>query len=260
MKLRLPFAIYPDWPAPGNIVAFSTLRQGVGSSQSPYDQFNLAMHVGDDPDTVESNRAILSQSCEGLEQLQWLNQVHGTRIVTAGEERRPDADGCISSELGMGCAVMTADCLPLILCDRYGHQIAAVHAGWRGLAAGVVEEAVARFNVVADDIMVWMGPGIGQENFEVGEDVRQIFMDAAGDAEQKQIARAFIGHNSKKNHFFADLRQLARIRLSVMSVTKVYGGNFCTYADSERFYSYRRDGVTGRMVTMIYKKDVVDFR
>ena len=250
----MPFAIHPDWPVPDNIVAFSTLRKGAGFSQSPYQQFNLAAHVGDDPGIVESNRAILSQSCEGLDHIQWLNQVHGAKVVTAGEESQPAADGCISSVSGAGCAVMTADCLPLVLCDQYGQQIAAVHAGWRGLAAGVVEEAVSQFTAVADDILVWMGPGIGPQNFEVGEEVRQAFLDAASGAEKRKVALAFTSHQHKKSTFFADLYQIARIRLHAISVTKIYGGGFCTYADPDRFYSYRRDGLTGRMVTMIYKK------
>ncbi|MEH6911059.1 MAG: peptidoglycan editing factor PgeF [Oceanicoccus sp.] len=256
MRTSLPFAIYPDWPVPDNIVAFSSLRKGAGVSQFPYEQFNLAAHVGDDPDIVKSNRMILNQSCEGLDHITWLNQVHGTRVVTAGEENNPVADGCISSAPGVGCAVMTADCLPVILCDQYGQQIAAVHAGWRGLAAGVVEEAIAQFAADAADILVWLGPAIGPENFEVGEDVRQSFLDAASTTEKRKISSAFVKHGSKKNHFFSDLYQIARIRLNAMSVTKVYGGGLCTYADPDRFYSYRRDGVTGRMVTMIYKKSI----
>jgi len=251
---RLPFAIRPDWAVPDNIVAFSTLRMGAGYSLSPYEQFNLATHVGDDPTIVAANRDLLSQSCSGLDQMQWLNQIHGTRIVTAGEEYLPAADGCITRASGFACTVMTADCLPLLLCDRYGQQVAAVHAGWRGLAAGVVEAAVAQFDAIADDIRVWMGPAIGPNFFEVGEDVRQTFLDAASATEKRNIALAFTEHESKKNHFFADLYQIARTRLEAISVTKIYGGEFCTYADGSRFYSYRRDGVTGRMVTMIYKK------
>lgn len=254
--MTVPCAIYADWPVPDTIVAFTTCRMGSGSSQFPYEQFNLADHVGDVAETVTANRKALIQCCDGLETIQWLEQVHGTRIVTAGEQLCPAADGSISSESGVACAVMTADCLPLVLCDQQGRQIAAVHAGWRGLADGVIEAAVAKFHSPADNLMVWMGPAISQQNYEVGEEVRQQFIDAATPTEKKPTALAFTRHLSKKNHFLVDLYQLARIRLGALSVSKIYGGGLCAYADSQRFYSYRRDGVTGRMVTMIYKKNV----
>jgi len=240
--------IVPDWPAPDNIAALTTTRIG-GVSSAPFNSFNVAAHVDDDLQTVETNRQWLLDHCEGLEQIQWLNQIHSNRVANAGQECCPDADACFTAQPAIACAVMTADCLPLIICDKQGEEIAAAHAGWRGLAGGVIDNTVAQFTAEKSDLLVWLGPAISQVNFEVGAEVRQQFLEAFG----VQAQQAFKANRYRDGHYFADLYQLARIRLKALGISHIYGGDFCSYDDSEQFYSYRRDGQTGRMVTLIYK-------
>lgn len=251
--------IVPDWPAPATIVALTTTRLG-GVSRPPFDSFNLGGHVGDKADDVKYNRQRLVNYCAGLQQLQWLDQQHTNLVVEAEPSQTPVADGCYTQQSGLACAVMTADCLPLLLCDKRGTIVAAVHAGWRGLAAGIIENSVsvllAKLNTAADlqtpivgrDLMVWLGPAISDKYFEVGPEVRQQFLSCYPAA-----VKAFSA-SSKANHYMADLYALARLALTSVGVVDIYGGEYCTYADQPHFYSYRRDGATGRMVTLIYRK------
>lgn len=235
--------LLPDWPAPANVRALVTTRHG-GVSVSPYASLNLGDHVGDDPLAVAANRARLREMLPS-EPL-WLNQVHGAGIVNAADAAGiPQADGSYSRKPGTVCAVLTADCLPVLLCNRAGTVVAAAHAGWRGLANGVVEAAVQSMAVETGEILAWLGPAIGPEAFEVGGEVRDAFMRLAAEAEL-----AFRPHKDGK--WLADIFLLARQRLARVGISQVFGGGECTYRDHERFYSYRREGATGRMGSLIW--------
>lgn len=233
--------IIPDWPAPENVRALQTTRRG-GVSRAPYDSLNLGLHVGDLALAVEQNRMRLSHlfSSEPV----WLEQVHGATVADADRAScLPVADACVGRR-GV-CVVMTADCLPILLCDKAGTVVGAVHAGWRGLAAGVIEAAVAAMDVAPENLMAWLGPAISQAAFEVGDDVRSAFVNADESAES-----AFVEGAAGK--YQADIYQLARRRLNLLGVTQIHGGNRCTYCEPEHFFSYRRDGTTGRMGTFIW--------
>jgi len=237
--------IYPDWPAPANVKAVTTTRAG-GVSEPPFDRFNLADHVGDEPDGVRQNRAALQQSLQLPTAPAWLNQVHGDRVVDVARcGERPSADAAFCTRAGLVCAVLTADCLPVLLCDREGKRVAAVHAGWRGLAGGVLERSIEALDTDPARLMVWLGPAIGSLAFEVGDEVRQVFVE-----QHAQAAGAF--NSTTNGRWLADLYRLARIRLQAIGVDAIYGSGFCTFTDRERFYSYRRDGATGRMATLIW--------
>lgn len=250
-----PSLIYADWPAADSIVALSTCRDD-GYSEAPFDRFNLATHVGDKPQAVMANRQLLLDSCEGLTSIQWLNQVHGTKLVRAAEKPNAvvDADASFTCQTGLACAVLTADCLPVLICDRAGQQIAAIHAGWRGLLAGVIENTLDAFVAEMDGLMAWLGPGISQPAFEVGVEVRARFLATAPADGQLITRQAFLPNAMNPGHYFADLYQLARIRLQQRGVTAIYGGEYCSYQQPDLFYSYRREARTGRMATLIYKK------
>ncbi|MBP0603577.1 peptidoglycan editing factor PgeF [Aeromonas sanarellii] len=239
--------IEPDWPAPGNVRALSTTRNG-GLSEGVFAGLNLGAHVGDEPARVEANRALLQQAAGIPGPLNWLNQVHGTAVHPVSREYggAPDADAACVREAGLGCIVMTADCLPVLFCDRAGTVVAAAHAGWRGLQGGVLEESIAAMGCEPGVILAWLGPAIGPTAFEVGGEVRDAFM-----AEQAEAAAAFVP-SSSEGKWLADIYQLARLRLARAGVTAVYGGEHCTFSDSERFYSYRRDGQTGRMASIVW--------
>jgi YfiH family protein len=234
----------PDWPAPAGVRALQTTRCG-GVSQAPWQSLNLGDHVGDRPEDVAANRARLatvlpSQPC-------WLRQVHGVTVFDADSApHAPEADAVMSRQAGRVCAVMTADCLPVLFCDRSGSVVAAAHAGWRGLRAGVLEATIAAMAVPPSHLMAWLGPAIGAASFEVGAEVREAFVadDPAADA-------AFVA--GVGGRYLADLYQLARQRLQRAGVTDIHGGERCTLQDSERYFSYRRDGVTGRMATLIWR-------
>ncbi|MBN7827119.1 peptidoglycan editing factor PgeF [Bowmanella dokdonensis] len=232
--------IYPDWPAPKSVQAFCSTRQG-GRSQAPFDSFNMGLHVGDDPQHVQDNRQQLPEH----QQIVWLSQVHGNRVVrlTRGSEQDQQADAAFSVMPGVTCAVMTADCLPVLFCHKFGHAVAAAHAGWRGLAAGVLENTLKNLPGGAGDYLAWLGPAISAKSFVVGEDVKSAFP-----AQQK----AFKLHPQMSHKYLADIYQIARHKLQVAGLQEIYGGGFCTYTDKERFYSYRRDGQTGRMVSAIW--------
>lgn len=239
----LQHCITPEWPAPANVRALQTTRNG-GASAEPYASFNLGSHVGDNPLAVSRNRMLLAPLLPS--EPVWLNQVHGISVADAGHAGcLPEADASVSKHPGAVCVVMTADCLPVLLCDDKGSVVGAAHAGWRGLCDGVIESTVSAMNVPASTLMAWLGPAIGPGEFEVGDEVRAAFV-----AKQPQAAAAFMPGNNGK--WLADLYQLARLRLNALGITRIYGGGLCTYREPERFYSYRRDGVTGRMGTFIW--------
>lgn len=237
--------ITPDWTAPATVRAYTTTRQG-GYSHAPYDGFNLAEHVGDNPERVAQNRALLRAELQLPSEPIWLQQVHGIETVPAiAKNANGCADAVYTTQPGQVCVIMTADCLPVIFCDKAGTQVAAAHAGWRGLAAGVLEQTVRALTVPSEAILVWLGPAIGADVFEVGDEVRDIFITHSPEA-----AQAF--RPSRPHHWFADLYLLARQRLQRLGIQAIYGGQFCTYSEATRFYSYRRDHVTGRMATLIW--------
>ena len=240
-----PDLIVPDWPAPARVRAVSTTRAG-GFSLAPWDSFNLGGHVSDDPERVEQNRLKLARYVGiPLPAFSFMNQVHGTDIAELPHNPPVQADGCVTSEARVPCLVMTADCLPVLLCNRDGSRVAAAHAGWRGLCSGVLEQAVARFEEPAD-VMAWLGPAIGPGQFEVGAEVREAFMEKDAEACEAFIPSATPGH------FMADLYQLARQRLISAGLSQIYGGHWCTFSEPDRFFSFRRDGVTGRMASLIF--------
>lgn len=239
-----PEFITPDWPAPKRVRAVTTTRAG-GVSRPPYDSLNLGDHVGDDPAAVATNRRRLQQALGLPAQPGWLKQVHGNCPVDAATHPAGgEADAVYTRRAGLVCAVMTADCLPLLLCDRQGSVVAAVHAGWRGLLNGVIERSVGRMGA-PQALLAWMGPAIGPQAFEVGDEVRRAFV--AADA-----ASAAAFRPSDSGRWLADIYALARGRLARCGVTAVSGGEYCTYSQPERFYSYRRDGRTGRMASLIW--------
>lgn len=237
--------VFPDWPAPKRVRAVATTREG-GVSRGPYASLNLGSGVGDDPEAVDSNRALLARRLSLPIAPLWLTQVHGKRVVNARNAiTLVHADASISDVTGIVCSVTTADCLPVLLCDRQGTCVAAAHAGWRGLAAGILEATVQSMTRPAEQLLAWLGPAIGPQSYEVGDEVRQIFI--------RQNAADRLAFTPSANHrWLADLYQLARNRLGLMGVARIYGGDFCTYSDTRRFFSYRRDGATGRMASLIW--------
>jgi YfiH family protein len=243
MKLSETF-IQPDWPAPANVKALQTTRHG-GVSVAPYDTLNLGLHVGDDPVRVSRNRQSLApfMPTEPV----WMEQVHGIEVANADAAAcRVVADASVAKQRGSVCVVMTADCLPVLLCDEDGTVVGAAHAGWNGLGAGVIEATVHEMGVAPQKLMAWLGPAIGPEAFEVGAEVRETFM-----AHDANAALAFRPHGEQGKHF-ADIYLLARQRLNALGITRIHGGTHCTYCQKDQFYSYRRDGVTGRMGTFIW--------
>ena len=236
--------ICPDWPAPPNVRAASTTRIG-GVSEKPWNGLNLATHVGDEPAHVQRNRELLAQALALPAEPAWLTQVHGTNSCdAAGAQPACEADASFATAAGQVCVVMTADCLPVLFCNRQGTRVAAAHAGWRGLAGGVLEASVAGFDDPAD-VLAWLGPAIGPQAFEVGEEVLAAFT-----GHEPQAAQAFVAN--RPGHWLADIYQLARLRLKAAGVSHIYGGGLCTFADAERFYSFRREPVTGRMASLIW--------
>ena len=235
--------LIPDWPAPAGVRACVTTRSG-GVSAAPFDALNLGDHVGDDPLAVAENRRRL-QALLGC-RAAWLDQVHGVAVVEADPNRVLEADASWSATPGVACTVMTADCLPVLFCDRAGTRVAAAHAGWRGLVAGVLEASVAALGCPADQVLAWLGPAIGPQAFEVGAEVREAFL-----AQHPEAAAAFVP-SVNPGRFMADLYQLARIRLAAAGVSAVYGGGLCTFSDATRFYSYRRAPRTGRLASLVW--------
>ncbi|MBI5937278.1 MAG: peptidoglycan editing factor PgeF [Betaproteobacteria bacterium] len=240
----------PDWPAPERVRGFMTTRHG-GVSQPPYDSLNPASHVGDDLLDVAENRAILRRHLPA-EPL-WLNQVHGDRVAEAGlDAEGSEADACVARAPGRVCAVLTADCLPVLFCDAAGTVVAAAHAGWRGLAGGVLERTVEAMRVPPETIMAWLGAAIGPDSFEVGPEVREAFIahdPLAGTAFRPALPGTL---DEVPHKWLCDIYALARIRLARIGVSQVYGGGLCTLRDAGRFYSYRREQKTGRMASLIW--------
>ena len=237
--------LIPDWPASPRVKALTTTRLG-GISRPPYESFNLARHVGDDPAAVTHNRARLRETCGLPREPFWLQQVHGCRVVDCARDTEGcEADAVFSRRPGQVCGVLTADCLPLLITDRAARVVCAVHAGWRGLAAGVVESAIESLSVPPQELLVWLGPAIGPDAFEVGDEVRELFL-----AHCDEDSPAF--RRTDESRWLADIYQLARLRLGRMGVGYVGGGDYCTWTQSSLFYSYRREGVTGRMASLIW--------
>ena len=237
----------PDWPAPDSIVAGTTVRSG-GVSEGAFESLNLGDHVGDDPQCVaENRRRFVAESGIGAEP-GWLTQVHGTAVRVSGETAPTEADAAIARDPGATVAVLTADCLPILLCADLGDEIAAIHAGWRGLAAGIVAETIAGMKTRPERLLAWLGPAISQPAFEVGGEVRAAFTD-----DDPEAAACFL--RNERGRWQADLYALARRRLEAAGVDAVYGGGLCTFSDRARFFSYRRDGQCGRMATFIHCKD-----
>jgi len=236
--------ITPNWNAPKQVKAFASTRIG-GCSKSPYEGLNLGMHVGDDPILVQSNRDLLQQQTEMPTAPVWLNQTHSTVVLEVAQPTKDvlNADGVITSSPNVVCSAMTADCLPVLITNTQGTQVAAVHAGWRGLAGGIVENALTHFS---NDVMLWLGPAIGPQAFEVGEDVLQAFLDY-----DSKAATAFVP-GKQQGKWWANMATLTRLRMAKLGIDQVFDSGLCTYQDPQRFYSYRRDGVTGRQATFIW--------
>jgi YfiH family protein len=246
--------ITPNWPAPANVKALQTTRIG-GVSKTPYASLNLGAHVNDDAIDVAKNRQLLSLYLPS--EPVWVNQVHGTEVIDAAQSTcLQNADASFTTKLNVVCVTMTADCLPVLLCNKAGTVVAAVHAGWRGLCDGAIEAAINKMPARPSDILAWLGPAIGPSAFEVGDDVREQFMQQDSEAIQ-----AFKQHGDK---WLCNMVLIAKQRLNKLGVTEIYGGgdygiydenhseNFCTYTDETRFFSFRRDNVTGRMASLIW--------
>lgn len=244
--------IIPDWPAPGHVKALLTTRQGGISSNGNgmYASLNLAMHVNDRPANVEQNRALLQKYLPN--EPKWLQQVHGATPVWIERATLPPiGDAALSQRLETVCAILFADCLPIFLCDTAGTAVGVVHAGWRGLLAGIIEQSVADMRVANNQLMAWLGPAIGPVYFEVGDEVKAAFVDHDCIAAQAFTARNNQTSSAEKK-WLANIFLLARQRLARSGVSEIYGGGTCTYSDPQRFFSYRRDGETGRMAALIW--------
>jgi len=239
--------LVPDWPAPPGVRAVSTTRVG-GHSAAPFDSFNLGLRSGDVPEVVGRNLGLLAGDLRLPREPRWLRQVHGTCVVGDGDgdgDGAPEADASVTSRANVVCAVLTADCLPVLLSTLDGGSVAAAHAGWRGLAAGVLENVVEDLARPGGAIMAWLGPGIGPRAFEVGDEVREAFLE-------RDAGCGACFQPSPSGRWLADLPGLATRRLHGIGITRIYGGETCTYSEPERFFSYRRDQRTGRMASLIW--------
>jgi YfiH family protein len=246
-----PLWFEPDWPAPQGVRALSSLRGEPatgGASQGPYAWLNLGAHVGDDPAAVAENRRLLRSRAELPAEPSWLVQVHGVTVADLdGVGSQGPADAAITRRPGKVCAILTADCLPIVFTTDTGDRVAAAHAGWRGLAAGVIGATVRAMGVPPERLIAWLGPAIGPAHFEVGAEVREAFLrtdSGAGDAFKA----------TRTGKFMADLAMLARRQLKNLGVSRIHGGGDCTYAHTDRYFSHRRDGVTGRQATLIWRE------
>lgn len=250
--MRGPF-LPADWPAPPGICALTTLRFGLGGSQPPFDQFNLGNCSSDEGDSaaqVAANRVAMREALQLPREPRWLRQVHGVDVHRADDappsDRVPEADAAVGNG-GQVLAILTADCLPVLLCSDDGGVIGAAHAGWRGLAAGVLEATVQAMPVQPSRVLAWLGPAAGPQAYEVGGEVRSAFVDR-----DPQAGTAF--RSTRAGHWLCDLYALARQRLAAVGVTRVHGGGLCTISDPQRFYSHRRDGRSGRMASLIWSQ------
>ncbi len=239
--------IQPSWDIPKHIKAFTTLRTG-GESLFPFDSLNLGYHVGDDPIAVANNRKRLLINKNLPNPPIYLTQTHSTRVITLPYlGNNLEADAVYTNHPNQVCLVMTADCLPVLFCNKNGTEVAATHAGWRGLCDGILEETVKKFKSPASEITVWLAPAISQKAFQVGKDVMKQFCDV-----DSQAIVAFKADPNEKDKYFANLYQLAKQRLNKLGITQISGGYHCTYTEKDKFFSYRRDGQTGRMATLIW--------
>jgi YfiH family protein len=275
-------AVWAQWPAPGKVRAFTTLRHGAGSSLPPFDHFNLGNRTaadGDDPATVERNRAELVERFALPSVPHWLRQVHGTEVLrfsapppakagggwegvasasrapdttppqpspaVAGEGVEPVADASVTSEPGVVLAILTADCLPVVFANEDGTEIGAAHAGWRGLVAGVLDNTVIAMQSPPEKLVAWLGPAAGPQAYEVGAEVFDAFV-----SQDENAASAFVA--TRPGHWRVDLYALARRRLAKLGIARVHGGDLCTISDPQRFFSHRRDARTGRMATVVW--------
>jgi YfiH family protein len=236
--------LYPDWPVPGRVRAAQSLRLG-GVSQGSFESLNIGTHVGDAPQAVAQNRARLRSVLELPAEPLWLEQLHGMEVIDADSDASRRADAVVTSRPGSVCVIQTADCLPVLFADTDASRVAAAHAGWRGLAAGVLEATVRAMHRPAGTLIAWLGPAIGAEAFEVGAEVRDAFI-----ANDPAAAAAFAPN--ARGRWQADLDLLARQRLAAIGIERIYGGGWCTYHDSRRFFSHRRDGRSGRMATLVW--------
>ena len=242
--------IVPDWPAPASVHAAVTTRLIDGNSRAPFDAFNLGAHCCDDPAAVAANRAALASLLALPSPPHWLRQVHGTEVVqfdAAMLDDPPGADASTTRTAGVVLAILTADCLPLLICADDGSEIAAIHAGWRGLAAGVIERCIERLRAPRAKLLAWLGPAIGPSSYEVGGEVREAFV-----AQSERDVAAFAP--TRPGHWHCDLYTLARRRLAALGIARTYGGGFDTFADP-RFYSYRREARSGRFASLIWIGD-----
>ena len=231
----------PQWPVPPHVRAWVTER----GSPARYGTLNLALHVADDAKNVAANRARLRASLKLPSEPRWLEQVHGVRVLDLDRDEHGAADGAVTARPGVVCAVMTADCLPVLLCDSAGRQVGVAHAGWRGLLDGVLPAAVAAFRRDPQDLVAWLGPAIGQTAYEVGAEVRDAFV-----AKDSAASRRFM--KNERGRWQADLYGLARDALSAAGVQSLHGGGYCTFTETERFFSHRREAPCGRMATLIW--------
>jgi YfiH family protein len=236
--------ITPEWNAPAQIHAACTTRSG-GVSSGGYASLNLATHVEDSPQAVEQNRRVLRQQLNLPAEPEWLEQTHSTRVINLAQQTTRTGDAAFTREAGQVAVVLTADCLPVLFCNTAGTEVAAAHAGWRGLLAGVLEQTVGAMQSEPAQILAWLGPAIGPQHFEVGNEVRAAFV--------QQDARATDSfQQNRPGHYLADLYRLARQRLKKHGIGAISGGNDCTYAEPERFFSYRRESKTGRQASLIW--------
>ncbi len=240
--------IQPEWPAPSYVKAYTTLRTG-GSSAPPFNDFNLGLHTGDDEQTVMANRKLLQQSLHIPQEPVWLNQTHSNIVVEAKPENYlQNADASFSNHANQVCVVMTADCLPILCCSTKEPFVSAIHAGWRGLASGIINKALDKIPFL-ENLLVWLGPAIGPQHFEVGEDVYEAFTSL-----NPKNQTAFRRSSPKK--WLANIYELARIQLADLGISQIYGGTHCTFNQSDLFFSYRRDkGKTGRMASLIWLEE-----
>jgi YfiH family protein len=247
--------ITPEWPVPSRVKAFITTRRG-GVSLAPFNDFNLALHVGDVEQAVNANR--LDLAAFGIpSSIQWLEQIHGVDVLDIAQSTSTQkADALTTRSHNLVCAILTADCLPVFFANTTGTRVAVAHAGWRGLAAGILERTAAFFDAADGEILAYLGPAISRQHFEVGEEVKQAFLQSSSSTHiRSAIEKSFSPSRRGAQHYYADLYQLARIKLHAVGIEKVFGGSYCTYEQAELFYSYRRDGQTGRMGSLIYLAD-----
>jgi YfiH family protein len=243
--------LVPEWPVPERVRSVFTLRGG-GVSVGPYASLNVGSHVEDAPEAVAENRRRIATTFDLPTQPAWLTQVHGAQVVRLGAQLPANltADAAVTRDPGRVCVIQVADCLPVLFAARDGSVVGAAHAGWRGLAAGVLEATVAAMGVPPGQLRAWIGPGIGAANFEVGAEVRESFVGAAGATCAAEVEAAFVPN--ARGRWQCDLVALTRQRLAACGLTAIHGGWWCTFSDAENFFSYRRDGRSGRMAALIW--------